>query len=125
MAVIDNKPVINIPGPSVAVLYGMDWCIRAIVHRMLHVPMPKRQTIQGVLTEEIAAPPTMEILCMMDVAHTESGYQVRQKPWKGGGTMADTLGAGAVYITELGVSAKKPGETLEVTLLRGEENFLE
>lgn len=108
-----------------AVLYGMDWCIRAIVHRMLHVPMPKRQTIQGVLTEEIAAPPTMEILCMMDVAHTESGYQVRQKPWKGGGTMADTLGAGAVYITELGVSAKKPGETLEVTLLRGEEDFLE
>ena len=59
---IDNKPVINIPGPPVAVLYGMDWCIRAIVHRMLHVPMPKRQTIQGVLTEEIAAPPTMEIL---------------------------------------------------------------
>lgn len=123
-ALIDNKPVINIPGPPVAVLYGMDWCIRAIVHRLLHVPMPKRQTIQGVLTEEIAAPPTMEILCMMDVDHTEEGYRVRQKPWKGGGSMADTLGAGAIYITELGVSSKQPGETVEVTLLRGEEDFL-
>ena len=42
-----------------------------------------------------------------------------------GDDMADTLGAGAVYITELGVSVKKPGEKLEVTLLRGEEDFLE
>lgn len=125
VALIDNKPVINIPGPPVAVLYGMDWCIRAIVRRMLHLPMPKRQTIKGRLTEEISAPPTMEILCMMDVAHTPDGYKVRQKPWKGEGSMPDTLGAGAFYITELGIHSKKPGEILEVTLLRGEEEFLE
>lgn len=61
VAVIDNKPVINIPGPPIAMFYGMDWCIRAIVNRLLHIPMPKRQTIRGKLTEEIKAPPTMEI----------------------------------------------------------------
>jgi molybdopterin biosynthesis enzyme len=84
--------------------------------------MPKRQTIQGELTEEIAAPPTMEILCMMDVERTEDGYKVKQKPWKGG-SMVDTMGAGALYITELGTSAKHPGETIEVTLLRDEWEF--
>lgn len=122
VAVIDNKPVINVPGPPVAMFYGMDWCIRAIVHRLLHIPMPKRQTITGTLTEEITYPPHMEILCMMDMENTENGYQVRQKPWKGG-SMVNTLGAGAFYITDMNVAGKHPGDKLEITLLRGEEEF--
>ena len=39
VALIGQKPVINLPGPPLAVLYGMDWCIRAIVHRLLHTPL--------------------------------------------------------------------------------------
>lgn len=122
VALIHNKPVINLPGPPLAVLYGMDWCIRAIVHRMLHKPLPRRQTIRGTLTETIRAPSDMEILCMMDVKPTSGGYLVKQKPWRGG-SMADALGAGAVYITELGRKERLPGEHLEVTLLRGLEDF--
>lgn len=121
-ALIDNKPVLNIPGPPVAVLYGMDWCIRPIICRMLHLPVPRRQKIKGILKEEIAAPPTMEIFCLMDVEKTSEGYYVKQKPWKGG-SMADSMSAGAFYITELGTKVKHPGEILEVTLLRGEEDF--
>lgn len=122
VAVIDNKPVINIPGPPVAVLYGMDWCIRSIIHRLQHIPMPKRQTITGILTEEIASPPMMEILCMMDVKKDADGYQVKQKAWRGG-SMVETLNAGAFYITEIGTRVKNPGEMVDVTLLRGEEEF--
>lgn len=122
VALIRNKPVINLPGPPLAVLYGMDWCIRPIVHRMLHKPLPRRQTLRGTLTEPIRTPSDMEILCMMDVRSTADGYLVKQKPWRGG-SMADALGAGAVYITELGREERLPGETLEVTLLRGLEDF--
>lgn len=122
VALIRNKPVINLPGPPLAVLYGMDWCIRAIVHRLLHKPLPRRQTIHGTLTEPIHAPSDMEILCMMDVTSTPNGYLVRQKPWRGG-SMADSLGAGAIYITELGREGHQAGEDLEVTLLRGLEDF--
>lgn len=122
VAVIDNKPVINLPGPPMAVLYGMDWCIRAIVSRLLHKPMPERQTIEGILTEEIQVPANMEILCMMDVRKTPSGYEVKQKPWRGGNA-ADGLGAGAFYITELGRDCRRPGERIPVSLLRGAEDF--
>ncbi len=122
IALIDNKPVINMPGPPLAVLYVMDWCIRAIVNRLLHKPMPERQTIQGVLTEDIHAPKFMEILCMMDVQKTESGYQVKAKPGRGSNT-AETLGAGALYTTKLGTEGHKAGETIEVQLLRGAEDF--
>ncbi len=122
VGLIQNKPVINLPGPPMAVLYGMDWCVRAMVHRLLHKPMPRRQTIQGILTEPIQPPKDMEILCMMEVQPTQEGYLVKQKPWRGG-SMADALGAGAVYVTELGREVCPAGETLEVTLLRGLEDF--
>ena len=119
---IGGKPVIDLPGPPLAVLYGMDWCVRAMVCRMLRLPFPRRQTIAGKLTEPIAAPPSMEILCMMDVQKTAGGYNVKQKPWRGG-SMADSLTAGAFYTTELGTARKEAGETIEVTLLRGAEDF--
>lgn len=122
VALIDNKPVINMPGPPLAVLYVMDWCIRAIVSRLLHKPMPERQTIQGVLTEDIHAPGFMEILCMMDVRKTDAGYEVKAKPGRGSGT-SETLGAGALYITKLGSKGHQAGETIEVELLRGAEDF--
>lgn len=122
VGLIQNKPVINLPGPPMAVLYGMDWCVRAMVHRLLHKPMPRRQTIQGILTEPIQPPKDMEILCMMEVQPTQEGYLVKRKPWRGG-SMADALGAGAVYVTELGRKVCPAGETLEVTLLRGLEDF--
>lgn len=122
VALIDNKPVINMPGPPLAVLYGMDWCIRGIVNRLLHKPMPERQTIQGVLSEDLRAPGFMEILCMMDVCKTDAGYEVKAKPARGGNT-ADTLGAGARYITKLGSKGHQAGETIEVELLRGTEDF--
>lgn len=122
VAMIDNKPVINIPGPPVAMFYGMDWCIRELVNKMLHLPMPKRCKIKGELTAEIAAPPSMEILCLMDIEQTNKGYKVKQKKWRGG-SMVDTLSAGATYITELGTAVKQPGEIIEVTLLRDEREF--
>lgn len=121
-AMIDNKPVINIPGPPVAMFYGMDWCIRELVNKMLHLPMPKRCKIKGELTAEIAAPPGMEILCLMDIEQTDEGFKVKQKKWRGG-SMVDTLSAGATYITELGTAVKHPGEIIEVTLLRDEREF--
>ena len=122
VALIDGKPVINLPGPPLAVLYGMDWCVRAIVHRLLHKPMPQRPTLTGTLTQPIRAPRDMEILCMMDVQPAPEGWQVTQKPWRGG-SVADALGAGAIYVTRLGREEEPAGQPLEVTLLRGLEDF--
>lgn len=58
----------------------------------------------------------------IDVEFSADGCKVKQKPRKGG-SMADTISAGAFYITELGTSAKQPGELIDVTLLRDETEF--
>lgn len=123
VAVIQNKPIINLLGPPLAVLYGMDWCVRAIVHRLLHKPLPRRQSIRRILTQPIHAPSDMEILCMMDVQPTQDGYLVKQKPWRRG-SMADALGAGAVYVTELGREVCPAGEPLEGNPSAGAGGFL-
>jgi molybdopterin molybdotransferase/putative molybdopterin biosynthesis protein len=122
VAIIDNKPVINIPGPPLALLYGFDWCIREIVNRILHKPMPKRQTIKGLLTEDIWTSGDSEILCMMDIKKDEEGYKVKQKSWKSIKT-PDSLNAGAIFITKIGTNGHKAGEIIEVELLRGLEDF--
>ena len=122
IALMDNKPVINIPGPPVAMFYGTDWCTRSIVYRMLNIPMPVRQTVAATLTEPIVAPPGMEILCFMELERSDKGWKTHQKTWRKT-TMADNLGAGAIYITPLDKGIKEPGDIIEVTLLRGEEDF--
>jgi molybdopterin molybdotransferase/putative molybdopterin biosynthesis protein len=48
IALINGKPVINLPGPMIAAYYGMDWCIRAIVCRALGIPRPERRTVKAV-----------------------------------------------------------------------------
>ena len=122
VAVIDNKPVINIPGPPVAVLYGFDWCIRAIISRSLYQPMLRRVTIKGVLTEEMQAPANMEIMCLMDIKWVDDHYEVKQKKWRGN-NVADSLSAGAYYITKFGLEGHAVGEILEVELWRNEEEL--
>lgn len=110
------------PGPPLAVLYVMDWCVRAIVSRLLHKPMPERQTVRGVLTGDVHAPGFMELLCMMDVKKTDTGYQFEMKDGRERG-ISETMGAGAMFVTELGSKGYRAGETIEVELLRGAEDF--
>lgn len=122
VAIIDNKPVINIPGPPVAMLNGLKWCIQPLVYRLLQIPVPKRPTICATLTEEIVTSPNMEIFCMMEVEHTSEGYYTKQKPWKGGSAV-NSLSADAFYISELGCGIKNPGEQIEISLLRDKEEL--
>lgn len=122
IALIGGKLVINIPGSSLAVLYAMEWCVSAAVCRILCKPLPKRPAVQGVLTQSIRASSGMEILCMMDIQRNGDTFEVKQKP-RHDAPMSDTLGAGGFYITKLGMGELLPGETAEIALLRGEEDF--
>lgn len=60
---------------------------------------------------------------MMEVQPTQEGYLVKQKPWRGG-SMADALGAGAVYVTELGRGGLPGGGNLGSNPFAGLRGFL-
>ena len=119
IALINQKPVINVPGPSIAAYYGMDWCVRAAIHKMLKQPMPVKKTIKAKLAEEINVSKNMSILCKMEIWKTEMGYETRQAPFMHS-TIIENLIAPGQFITEYGIGEYKVGDILDVELLRDE-----
>jgi molybdopterin molybdotransferase/putative molybdopterin biosynthesis protein len=86
IAVIGQKPVVNLPGPMVAAYYGMDWCIRGIVCRLLHIPPPERRTVTATLKEDIfpgrTLPDSFEFLSRVELTRTGEGYEAWPVPFK-------------------------------------------
>lgn len=120
VALVDNKPAINLPGPPVALFYGMDWIIRSLICKATCIPFPKRPTVTATVTEDIKYGKTMEILCKMDVIRTENGYETYQIPFKGSNG-ARALCSDAMYITDPETNLCPKGSVIEIKLLRGEE----
>jgi molybdopterin molybdotransferase len=119
LAVIGSKPVINLPGPTIAAFFGMDWCVRAAVDRFLHIPLQKRPHVRGVLMEDIRSTPQMAILCRMNAVRTPDGCELY--PLSFHDSMAMCMASNAMYVCDVGESGRDKGEILEVELLRGEE----
>ncbi|MBO5460420.1 MAG: molybdopterin molybdotransferase MoeA [Ruminococcus sp.] len=122
IAVIDNKPVINVPGPAIACFYSMDWCVREVVNRLLCQKKRTRKTITLELSEDITYHPGMEILCKMEIHKTEDGYVGRQTPFRAS-TVVENLTAPGVFITDPGLGCHPKGSKVEVELLREEEEL--
>jgi molybdopterin molybdotransferase/putative molybdopterin biosynthesis protein len=121
IAVIGNKPVINVAGPSLAAFYGLDWCIRSIVYRLLSLPLPKRQRVVGTLTEDLRCPAPMEFINRVEVREKEEGGYEIQPIARDAGNMAAVMSTNALFISPIGEDFYRAGTQLEVELLRGTE----
>ena len=120
MAVIDGKPVVNLPGPAMAAFFGMDWCLRAIISAYLHLPAYRKPAVQAVLMEDIHSTPHMAILCKMEVRRHGGRYEAYPVDFKK--TRAGAyMGTNGMFVCDVGVSFLPAGTLLEVELLRGEE----
>lgn len=122
VAMVQSKPVINIPGPAVACFYSMDWCVRAIVAYYLNQNKTKRKSIKARLTEEITYRKGMEILCKMEIKRTKEGYVARQMPFKVS-SVAENLTAPGIFITDPNVDHQPKDSEIEIELLRDESEL--
>lgn len=121
LAVIEGKAVINLPGPSVAAFYGLDWCVRSVVNYYLGLPIICREKIKGILTEDMHFPKFMEFLSRVNVSKNEDGtYNVKPVSFKTSG-FASCLSTNALYISKIGESEYRAGDSIEVELLRSRE----
>ena len=121
VAEIDQKPVVNVPGPPIALFYVMDWCIRPMISRMLHIPVPKRQKVEGILADDFRTPRKNEKLSMMNISRDEEGGFEIHPFLQGKNSVAENLRADALYVSEPEGGEIKAGEKILVELLRGEE----
>ena len=120
LGVIENKPVINLPGPAIASFYGMKWCVQSTINRWLHIPNRREPTVKGRLMEDIDTNPHMSMLCMMNVFHKDGEYQIYPLPMPFS-RLANMLTSNATYISEVGEKHRSKGEIIEVELTRGFE----
>lgn len=121
LAVIEEKPVVNLPGPALAAYYGLDWCIRSIVNQYLGLPMMKRKKVNAVLAEDMPCPKSISFLCKMNVQKKSDGtYIAIPAPFKSV-PINICLGTNGQFISEIGEGDYKKGDSIEVELLCSEE----
>ncbi|MEG0417635.1 MAG: molybdopterin molybdotransferase MoeA [Gordonibacter sp.] len=118
MALVEGKPVVNVPGPMLAAFLCMDWLIRGLVAHFYDVPMPRRQKVRATITESVAKPKGFERLIRVSLA-----------PGAEGGCTCSLLSAGldvpgtvaasdAMLVLPIESEGVQAGAVVEVELLR-------
>ncbi len=121
LAVIDGKPVINLPGPMRSAYMGLDWCVSATINRILHQPSRIRKKVEGMLMRDIHAAPGMEVFFRVKALKQDDG-SIHIYPYSYvDDSYAYIMTSNAMYMSKMGESVRKKGEMVEVELLRGEE----
>ncbi|HPM00174.1 MAG TPA: molybdopterin molybdotransferase MoeA [Bacillota bacterium] len=118
LAIIDKKPVINLPGPTLASYYAMDWCVKAMVFHMLKQDMPLRRTVRAVLKQKVQKPSHLEMYVRLRVKCINGRYTAEVlSPQKG---LAHLLAdCNALFIAPIGKETFEEREIVRAELLSG------
>ena len=103
--------MINIPGPSMAAFYGLDWMIHSIVCKWLGIPLPKRPVVQAELEEDLSAPPFFERMAFVELSERDGKYFARPHE-RGEKGRRHAMSAEGVFVSSLGKGGLKKGEII-------------
>jgi molybdopterin molybdotransferase/putative molybdopterin biosynthesis protein len=122
IAIIDGKPVINLPGPTLATFLAMDWCVFGLVHHYFGLPAPIRPKLKVRLVKPIQKNPEVEMYLRFSLKKWEGIYWATQIGRDK--NLPDTLlKADAIYVAPIGVAGYEAGDEVEVELLCGLESL--
>lgn len=118
MAVADGKPVVDLPGPTLAAYYGTTWCLQAIVARMLGTQVVRYPTVRAKMACDVKGPVQMANIGRMSLSREEDGsFTVRPMNFKAT-SMGQVMSSNAQRVSPIGESFVAAGEEVEVELLR-------
>lgn len=123
MAVADDKPVIDLPGPTLAAYFGAQWCLQAIVARFLGTPVLHHPTVKARAVADVSCPPQMANIARVNLVRDEespTGFTAHFLNFKAG-DMAACMASNAQRVSPLGERGFKVGDLIDVELLRSEE----
>lgn len=124
IAVIDNKAVVNVPGPCIAAWLAMNWLVRDMVAYALGTRTHRRAFVKARLGFAIKQHPKMERFVRVRLARGEDGTLVASqlpKDWGAPVTLAQTDG---LWAMPSGEGEYAEGSEVEVELLRPIEDVL-
>ena len=125
MAVADGKPIIDLPGPTMAACYGTQWCLQAVVARFLGVPVRKAPVVQARAAAAVGGPPQMANIARVNLTRdgdpaNPTGYTAEFLNFKAG-DLAACMASNAQRVSPIGERGFEAGSLVDVELLRGEE----
>lgn len=116
VALVDGKPVINLPGPPFAAFCALDWCVKPLAYHWYGRPAPTRKKVTVELRAAIQKPPLHEMYVRLEVLESEGKHTA--SPITRGMRYAEAVGRwNGLFIAPLGRGKWEKGETIQAELL--------
>lgn len=117
VAIIDDKPVINMPGPPFGAFCAMDWSVKNLISHWYKRPPMKRRSVAVRLGSAINKPQKFDMYIRLQLMHDLSGA-VLAVPISMHDRYADAAEKfEALFVAPMGVEAFKSGEEIIAELL--------
>lgn len=123
MSLIDGKPVINVPGPTISCFVGIDWCIKGLVEAYYGVKSKKRPTITATLADDLKKKKDFEMYYWFDIEKSSNGEYIAHLVSRKETLPYFVRNAKALFIGSLDRGAYEKGEKVELQLLCGIEEL--
>lgn len=118
MALIDGKPVVNVPGPVMAAFLTLDWLVRGLVAHFFGIPPERRARVRARLAEDVEKRPQFERIVRVALSLNGEGRLACSTLPDGIGVPATIAGSDAFLTLPIGSEGARAGEVVEVELLR-------
>lgn len=116
VAVIDGKPVVNLPGPPFATFCALEWCVDALIHHWYGRKPPVRKTVKCVLEDELKKPPHFEMYVRLHIEEKDGTYLASPLPRTSRESEMRHLFNG-YYVIPAEAETLEAGDTIDVIVL--------
>lgn len=120
-SIIDEKPVINVPGPVAAAYLAEHWCLSALVCHYYGLPAPQYPVVSAVLDQPVKKRPGFELIARVALRHTDQGYIATPLSWGDDGIPGLLLKTDGFLNVPAEITILSAGDTVEVELLKSPE----
>ena len=117
VAVIEGKPVINVPGPMICVYYVYDWCLREIIVAFHGTAPVRRTVVRAKLTSDMTTPENLEFLNRLLLRETPDGFEATPLSLYRGEDPYIIGAASGQFVNAIGRGLYAAGTEIEVELL--------
>ncbi|MDR1083270.1 MAG: molybdopterin molybdotransferase MoeA [Deltaproteobacteria bacterium] len=120
VAIIDGKPVINIPGPPFAAFCGVDWLVKPLLAHWYGLPCPRRRVVRASLTKPLKKPPQFEFFARLRL-FSDINSNCYAEPITFDERYADATNRfNAIIVLPIGCEQIPAGEVIEAEILYSE-----
>ncbi len=123
LGIVQNKPVIGIPGYPVSAFIAFELFVRPLLYRLQSMEPPEREEIEAILSRNIASPLGLEEFIRVKIGSV-SGKYIATPLARGAGLMMSLVRADGILQIPAGSEGVEAGSRIMVRLFRDKKELL-